>query len=56
MPIDIRQFPCLADNYGYLIRDRETGAVAAIDTPDPAAINAVLEREGWALTHILNTH
>jgi hydroxyacylglutathione hydrolase len=56
MPLVIRQFPCLSDNYGYLIRDRETGAVAAIDTPDAGAINAMLAREGWRLTHILNTH
>ncbi|GAB4522792.1 MAG: hydroxyacylglutathione hydrolase [Amphiplicatus sp.] len=56
MPIEIRQFPCLSDNYGYLARDVETGAVAAIDTPDPAAINAALDKEGWRLTHILNTH
>jgi len=56
MPIDIRQFPCLSDNYGYLARDRARGAVAAIDTPDPDAINAALAREGWKLTHILNTH
>ena len=56
MPVDIRQIPCLSDNYGYLVRDRATGAVAAIDTPDPEAINAALAREGWRLTHILNTH
>lgn len=56
MPLDIRQFPCLSDNYGYLIRDCETGAVAAIDTPDAGAVNAMLAREGWRLTHILNTH
>ncbi|MCA8887207.1 MAG: hydroxyacylglutathione hydrolase [Parvularculaceae bacterium] len=56
MSIDIRQIPCLQDNYGYLVRDHKTGAVASIDTPDPDAINAALEREGWALTHILNTH
>ena len=56
MPIDIRQFACLADNYGYLVHDRESGATAAIDTPDPAAINAALAAEGWRLTHILNTH
>ncbi len=54
--LDIRQFPCLSDNYGYLIRDRQTGAVATIDTPDPDAINAALAAEGWRLTHILNTH
>lgn len=56
MPIDVRQIPCLADNYGYLVRDRRTGAVAAIDTPDAEAINAALAREGWTLTHIFNTH
>ncbi|MDZ7629665.1 MAG: hydroxyacylglutathione hydrolase [Parvularculaceae bacterium] len=54
--VDIRQFACLSDNYGYLVRDRETGAVATIDTPDAEAINAALAREGWQLTHILNTH
>ena len=54
--LDIRQFPCLNDNYGYLIRDMETNAVAAIDTPDPEAINAELDAAGWRLTHILNTH
>jgi len=56
MPIDIRQFPCLSDNYGFLVHDRASGASAAIDTPDPAAINAALAAEGWRLTHILNTH
>ncbi len=56
MAIEIRQFACLADNYGYLIHDRETGDVAAIDTPDAHAINTQLDAAGWRLTHILNTH
>lgn len=56
MPIEIRQFACLADNYGYLIRDHETGDVAAIDTPDAGAINTQLDAAGWRLTHIFNTH
>jgi len=56
MPIEIKQFPCLSDNYGYLVHDRETGATAAIDTPDPKAINAALAEAGWRLTHIFNTH
>ena len=56
MPLEIRQIPCLADNYGYLIRDVASGAVAAIDTPDVNAINDALANEGWTLTHILNTH
>ena len=54
--LDIRQFPCLADNYGYLVRDRATGRVAAIDTPDAGAIDQALASEGWRLTDIFNTH
>lgn len=54
--LEIRQIPCLSDNYGYLIRDEAEGAVAAIDTPDPDAINNALEEAGWKLTYILNTH
>ncbi|MEX6633068.1 hydroxyacylglutathione hydrolase [Hyphococcus lacteus] len=56
MPIEIRQIPCLSDNYGYLVRDATSGLVASIDTPDPEAINQALESAGWKLTHILNTH
>jgi len=55
-PIEIHQFPCLQDNYGYLVHDRETGVTAALDTPDAAAILAALDGRGWRLTHILNTH
>jgi hydroxyacylglutathione hydrolase len=54
--IEIRQIPCLSDNYGYLLHVPGAGLTAAIDTPDAAAIDAALEREGWRLTHILNTH
>ncbi len=56
MSLHIRQFPCLRDNYGFLVRDLASGAVAAIDTPDAEAINAALVDAGWTLTHILNTH
>ncbi|MGE0408676.1 MAG: hydroxyacylglutathione hydrolase [Amphiplicatus sp.] len=54
--IEIRQFPCLSDNYGFLARDRATGGTATIDTPDPDAINAELRRAGWRLDLVLNTH
>ncbi|MCQ8185850.1 hydroxyacylglutathione hydrolase [Parvularcula maris] len=55
-PIDVHQFPCLADNYGFLVRDRESGEVAAIDTPDAARITEEAEKLGWRITHIFNTH
>ena len=54
--LTIHMFPCLADNYGYLLHDAESGATAAVDTPDAHAITAELESRGWRLTHILNTH
>lgn len=53
---EISQFPCLTDNYGYLLHDSETGATAAIDTPDADRIVTELEGRGWTLSHILNTH
>ena len=55
-PLTIHQFPCLSDNYGYLVHDAESGITAAIDTPEVAPILAALEQHGWSLTHILNTH
>jgi hydroxyacylglutathione hydrolase len=54
--LEIHQFPCLSDNYGVLIRDPDTGAVASIDAPDAAAVKAALTEKGWKLTHILTTH
>jgi len=56
MPIAVRQFPCLADNYGFLVRDDATGLAACIDTPDADVILRELDRAGWRLALILNTH
>ena len=57
MTLTVRQFPCLSDNYGFLIRDEATGMVAAVDTPDAEAILADLAASGWGrLDLILNTH
>src|SRR4029077_9362398 len=50
------QFPCLADNYGFVVRDDASGKTACIDTPDAGAILAELEIAGWALDFIFNTH
>lgn len=54
--LEVHQFPCLSDNYGYLIHDPDAGVTATIDTPEVSAINAALAEKGWTLTHILNTH
>lgn len=54
--LQVHQFPCLSDNYGFLIRDEATGTVASIDTPDAGAIARQLDDLGWPLHLILNTH
>ena len=54
--LEIYQFPCLSDNYGFLVHDSESGETACIDTPETAPILAALEKTGWTLTQIWNTH
>ena len=54
--IEIHQFPCLSDNYGYLIHDSESGETAAIDTPDAKEYLRQAEAKGWKITQIWNTH
>ena len=56
MAAEIHLFPCLTDNFGYLIHDPETKATASIDAPEAGPITKALEREGWRLTDILITH
>lgn len=56
MPLTVHQFPCLEDNYGFLALDEATGLAACIDTPDADAILRELDRLGWKLDLILNTH
>ncbi|HEX8568949.1 MAG TPA: hydroxyacylglutathione hydrolase [Caulobacteraceae bacterium] len=56
MPLEVRLFPCLSDNYGFLARDEESGRVACIDTPDAEVILAETARLGWPVDLILNTH
>lgn len=53
---EIRQFPCLSDNFGLLIHDPDSGTTIAVDVPDAAAYLAVLKETGWTLTDILITH
>jgi len=57
MPLQIHLFPALSDNYGFLIRDRDSGRVASIDTPDADTIAAEIDASGFGrLDYILNTH
>ena len=53
---EIVLFPCLNDNYGYLIHDKASGQTAVVDTPDADEIIRQLQARDWQLTHILTTH
>ena len=44
--LDVHQFPCLNDNYGYLVHEAVSGQTAAIDTPDADKYLAEAKRKG----------
>ena len=54
--ITVHQFPCLADNYGFLVHDDASGETACVDTPEPAVILAEAAARAWPITQIWNTH
>ncbi len=54
--VEIRQFLSRSDNFSVLVHDSKTGATAAIDAPEEAAILKALDETGWKLTDILVTH
>ena len=52
----VHMFPCLKDNYGFLLHDPATGETATIDTPDAAKILSEAAAKGWTITQVWNTH
>ncbi len=54
--LTIELVPCLSDNYAYLLRDEASEAVGIVDPSEAPPVLKALERHGWKLTHILNTH
>ncbi|HET9902128.1 MAG TPA: hydroxyacylglutathione hydrolase [Xanthobacteraceae bacterium] len=56
MPATVHQFLCLEDNFGVLVHDEASGATAAIDAPEAAAVERALSETGWKLTDIVVTH
>jgi hydroxyacylglutathione hydrolase len=56
MPLEVHQFPCLSDNYGFLLHDPDSGETACIDTPDAEAYVREAAAKGWSITQIWNTH
>lgn len=54
--LEIIQIPVLNDNYVYLARDPEMEMTAVVDPAVSGPVLEELDRRGWKLTHILNTH
>jgi hydroxyacylglutathione hydrolase len=52
----VHMFPCLEDNYGFLVHDAASGETACIDTPEPTRILSEAAAKGWRITAIWNTH
>ncbi len=56
MPLEVHQFACLSDNYGFLLHDPESCETVCIDTPDADAYLHHAAERGWQITQIWNTH
>ena len=54
--LEIEQIPTRTDNYVYLIKESGQGKVGVVDPSDADPVIEVLNRLGWELPHIINTH
>lgn len=54
--LQVHQFACLSDNYGFLLHDPDSGETACIDTPDADTYLREAAGRGWTITQIWNTH
>ena len=54
--LDIVRIPVLNDNYVWLMREPQSGAVAVVDPAVAGPVLAEAEKRRWKITHILNTH
>jgi hydroxyacylglutathione hydrolase len=54
--LDIVRIPALSDNYIWLIHDPESGETVVIDPAEAAPVLAEVEKRGWTISAIWNTH
>ncbi|MFD2204441.1 hydroxyacylglutathione hydrolase [Kiloniella antarctica] len=54
--IDVRQIPVLSDNYCYLLRDEQTGAVGVIDPGEALPVLNEANQLNWKITDVILTH
>lgn len=54
--LEIVRIPVLSDNYVWLMREPQSGAVGVVDPAVAGPVLAEAEKRRWKITHILNTH
>ena len=54
--LEIVPVPAFADNYIWLVHDRESGETAVVDPGDAAPALAEAKRRGWTISQVWNTH
>ena len=47
--LQVHQFPCLSDNYGYLLHDPRSYETVCIDTPHAEAYLREADARGWPI-------
>ena len=54
--MEIVAVPAFSDNYLWLVHDEASGETAVVDPGEAAPVLAEVQRRGWTLTQIWNTH
>ena len=54
--MEIIAVPAFADNYIWIVHDEASGETAVVDPGDAAPALAEVERRGWSVSHVWNTH
>jgi hydroxyacylglutathione hydrolase len=54
--LEIVAVPAFSDNYIWLVRDEASGETVVVDPGDAAPALAEVERRGWRVTQVWNTH
>ena len=54
--LEIVAVPAFADNYLWLVHDRDSGETAVVDPGDAAPVLAAAEARGWRIGQVWNTH
>ena len=56
MGLEIVAVPAFADNYMWLVHDRESGETAVVDPGDAAPVLSAAQARGWHIGQVWNTH